>query len=64
LAGQATTDKDGKFIAPPGTIESFQKYLTLAPNGPNAQTAKDMITQLGGSIQTEFKNPNAQKKKK
>jgi tetratricopeptide (TPR) repeat protein len=59
LAGQATTDKDGKFIAPPGTIESFQKYLTLAPNGPNAQTAKDMITQLGGSIQTSFKNPKA-----
>jgi tetratricopeptide (TPR) repeat protein len=64
LAGQATTDKDGKFIAPPGTIESFQKYLTLTPNGQNAQTAKDMIAQLGGSIQTEFKNPASQKKKK
>ena len=59
LAGQATTDKDGKFIAPPGTIESFQKYLDLTPSGPNAQTAKDMITQLGGSIQTSFKNPKA-----
>jgi tetratricopeptide (TPR) repeat protein len=64
LAAQATVDKDGKFVAPPGTIESFQKYLDLAPNGPSAQLCKDMITQLGGSIQTEFKNPNAQKKKK
>jgi len=64
LAAQATVDKDGKFVAPPGTIESFQKYIDLAPNGPNAQASKDMITQLGGSIQTDFKNPAAQKKKK
>jgi tetratricopeptide (TPR) repeat protein len=64
LAGQATVDKEGKFVAPPGTIEAFQKYLTLAPTGPNAQPCKDMITQLGGSIQTTYANPNAPKKKK
>lgn len=64
MAGQATVDKDGKFVAPPGTIEAFQKYLALAPNGPNAQPCKDMITQLGGSIQTNYANPNAPKKKK
>jgi tetratricopeptide (TPR) repeat protein len=64
MAGQATVDKDGKFVAPPGTIDAFQKYLALAPNGPNAQPAKDMITQLGGSIQTTYANPNAPKKKK
>jgi tetratricopeptide (TPR) repeat protein len=64
LAGQATVDKAGKFVFPPGTIEAFQKYLTLAPSGPNAQACKDMITQLGGSIQTTFTNPNAKKTKK
>ena len=64
LAAQATVDKDGKFVFPPGTVEAFQKYLALAPNGPDAQSCKDMIAQLGGSIQTEFKNPSAQKKKK
>jgi len=66
LAGQATVDASGKYVCPPGTIEAFQKYLDLAPNGPNAQTAKDTIAQLGGSIQTTFQNPNApaQKKKK
>jgi tetratricopeptide (TPR) repeat protein len=64
LAGQATVDKDGKFVFPAGTLEAFQKYLALTPNGPNAQACKDMITQLGGSIQTTFSNPNAQKKKK
>jgi hypothetical protein len=64
LAAQATVDKDGKFVAPPGTIESFQKYLALTPEGPNAQPCKDMITQLGGSIQTTYKNPNAKGKDK
>ena len=64
LAGQATVDKDGKFVAPPGTIDAFNKYLALAPTGPNSQAAKDMISQLGGSIQTDFKTPAAQKKKK
>jgi tetratricopeptide (TPR) repeat protein len=64
LAGQATVDKDGKFVAPPGTVQAFQKYLDLAPNGPNAQACKDMITQLGGTIQTTFQNPNAAPKKK
>lgn len=64
LAGQATVDKDGKFVFPAGTLESFQKYLTLTPTGPNAQACKDMIAQLGGSIQTDFKNPNAPQPKK
>lgn len=64
LAAQATVDKDGKFVAPPGTLDAFNKYLALTPAGPNAQACKDMITQLGGSIQTDFKNPAAQQKKK
>jgi tetratricopeptide (TPR) repeat protein len=62
LAAQATTDKDGKFVFPAGTLEGFQKYLALAPNGPNAQACKDMITQLGATIQTDFKNPTTKKK--
>jgi len=64
LAAQATVAADGKFVFPPGTVEAFQKYIDLAPTGPNAQACKDMITQLGGSIQTTFTNPNAPKKKK
>jgi tetratricopeptide (TPR) repeat protein len=63
LAAQATTDKDGKFVFPAGTVEGFQKYLALAPTGPNAQACKDMITQLGATIQTDFKTPAATKKK-
>jgi tetratricopeptide (TPR) repeat protein len=63
LAAQ-TTEKDGKYIAPPGTVEALQKYLALAPTGPNAQTAKDTIAQLGGTLETSFKNPNAPPAKK
>jgi tetratricopeptide (TPR) repeat protein len=64
LAAQATVDKDGKFGFPPGTVEAFQKYLVLTPTGPNAQACKDMIAQLGGSVETSFKNPNAPAPKK
>lgn len=64
LAAQATVDKDGKFVAPPGTLPAFQKYLDLAPTGPNAAACKDMIAQLGGTIQTTFQNPNAPQTKK
>jgi tetratricopeptide (TPR) repeat protein len=64
LAAQATVDKDGKFVFPAGTLEAFQKYLALAPDGPNAQACKDMIAQLGASIDTTYKNPAATPKKK
>lgn len=64
LLGQAKTDPTGKVIPAPGTVEAFQKYLELQPNGPNAQSAKDMLASLGSSIQTTFTDPNAKKKKK
>jgi tetratricopeptide (TPR) repeat protein len=60
LMGKATIQGD-KTIPAPGTIEAFQKYLELAPNGPNAQTAKDMITSLGASVETSFGKKKAKK---
>ena len=59
---KATIDKDGKIQPPPGTIEELQKYLELKPDGPYAQSAKDMLTTLTGSVQTNYQNPNAPKK--
>lgn len=59
---KATIDKDGKIQPPAGTIEELQKYLELKPDGPYAQAAKEMLTTLGGSIQTTYVNPNAPKK--
>jgi|SRR5579862_1538654 len=66
LVAKATTAPDGKILAPDGTIQSFQKYLELAPTGPNAQAAKDMLTALGSGVETSFEKPgqkNNNKKK-
>jgi len=62
LIAKATVD-NGKTNAPPGTAEAFQKYLDLAPNGPNAQTAKDMMASMGATVQTNFKAASPGKKK-
>src|SRR5262249_49149011 len=43
-----------KAIPAPGTVEAFQKYLELTPNGPNAQNAKDMIASFGAEVETGF----------
>ncbi len=65
LIGKGTTDsKTGKVIAPDGTAEQFQKYLDLKPDGPFAQSSKDMLTALGSDVQTKITNPDAVKKKK
>ena len=53
LLGKATLQGD-KTIAPPGTAEAFQKYLELAPNGPNAQSAKDLLASIGSTVETSF----------
>ncbi|MBX9602229.1 MAG: tetratricopeptide repeat protein [Bryobacteraceae bacterium] len=62
LVGKATTDASGKITPPPGTVEAFQKYLELAPEGPNAEGAKAMITSFGQTIETNFVKPGSQKK--
>jgi tetratricopeptide (TPR) repeat protein len=53
----------GKVIPPPGTVEAFQKYLELKPDGPNAEAAKAMLASLEGSVATKYVDPNAKKKK-
>jgi tetratricopeptide (TPR) repeat protein len=64
LMGKATLDaKTGKITPFPGTIEGYQKYLDLKPDGPYADTCKQMITTLGGTIATEVKTPATGKKK-
>jgi len=45
-------------------VEAFQKYLQLAPEGSHAQEAKTMLTTLGSTLETQYKNPDAGKKKK
>jgi tetratricopeptide (TPR) repeat protein len=52
---------DGTFDVVPGTIEAFETYLKLQPNGQWAQAAKGSIEQLTSKVPTEYKK---EKKKK
>ena len=61
LLGKATLQGD-KTIAPPGTAEAFQKYLEIAPNGPNAQSAKDLLASIGSSVETSYGKKKTSKK--
>ncbi|MDR3734691.1 MAG: tetratricopeptide repeat protein [Acidobacteriaceae bacterium] len=53
---KATVDeKSGKIVAPPGCAEAYQKYLDLAPEGPHAKDATDVLTSLGQTIHSTYK---------
>lgn len=61
LLAKATVDsKTGKITPPDGTADEFQKYLQLKPDGPFAQSAKEMLASLGETVQTQY---NTKKKK-
>jgi tetratricopeptide (TPR) repeat protein len=62
LMGKAEVKPDGTLVPAPGTIEAFQTYLKLAPNGPNAAAAQASIDSLQGKTSLEYKS--APKKKK
>jgi len=63
LMGKAQITPEGKTIPAPGTVEAFQKYLELQPNGPFAATAKSMIEMMGATIETKFSTEKEKKKK-
>jgi tetratricopeptide (TPR) repeat protein len=54
LMGKATLNKDGTMNAPPEVAQNFNKYLELAPTGPNADTAKQMLASLGAKVETTY----------
>ena len=62
LLAKATLDKDNKMVPVPGTAEALNKYLELAPDGPYAQSAKDLLASIGASVQTTFGTPKKGKK--
>jgi tetratricopeptide (TPR) repeat protein len=57
LFGKATYKPDGTMVPVPGTLEAFQTYLQLAPNGQYASAAQASVTTLQGKVETEFKKP-------
>jgi tetratricopeptide (TPR) repeat protein len=64
LMSKVTTTPDGKMVPMAGTTEAFQTYLQLKPDGPYAQSSKDMLTTLGSSVASTYKDPNAVTPKK
>jgi tetratricopeptide (TPR) repeat protein len=54
MIGKATLHGD-KMVGPPGTAEAFNKYLELAPDGPYAEVAKQMLASIGASVVTGTK---------
>jgi tetratricopeptide (TPR) repeat protein len=53
LIGKATLQGD-KTVAPPGTAEAFNKYLQLAPTGPYADVAKQMLATIGATVEVNY----------
>jgi len=49
---------------PPGTRESFEKYLELKPDGPFAESARSMVATMGTKVETQYTNPSAAQSKK
>ncbi len=62
LIGKATLQGD-KTVAPPGTVEAFQKYLELQPTGPYADVAKQMLATIGAPVETSYGKKKAAPKK-
>jgi tetratricopeptide (TPR) repeat protein len=61
LLGKMTMSPDGKVVAPEGTGDAFETYLKLAPDGPHAADAKQILQTLQGGIQTQYKSGKKKK---
>jgi tetratricopeptide (TPR) repeat protein len=56
LIAKATLDpKTQKLVAPPGCVDAYQHFLSLQPDGPNAQEAKDVLAGLGEKVDLNYK---------
>jgi Tfp pilus assembly protein PilF len=64
LISKATVGKDNKIIAPAGTEEALQKYLSLKPTGQDADTAKAMLESMGTPLKTTIDNRSSKGGKK
>lgn len=63
LMGKVTLGPDGKtVVAPEGTVEAFETYLKLEPDGKYAAEAKGDLDAIRGGVQTEYKSDKKKKK--
>ena len=64
LVGSAKIKEDGSVETVAGTVEAFQKYLELDPNGPYAAASQQMIQGLTGKVETQYEDPDRGKRKR
>ena len=62
LVGTAKMNEDGSVVPAPGTVEAYQKYLDLDPQGPFAASAQAMVQSLSGTLETTFEQPKKRRK--
>ncbi len=63
LIQKATVDpKTQKITAPPGTVEAYQMYLELVPEGPRADEVKGILTGIGETVKSTYKAGKPAKK--
>jgi tetratricopeptide (TPR) repeat protein len=56
LIAKSTFDsKTNKIVPPPGCVDAYQHYLSLAPDGPHAAQVKELLASLGEKIDTSYK---------
>ena len=56
LVQHATVDpKTNKIQLPPGCADAYRKFLSMAPNGPLADDARNILTQAGETIHSSYK---------
>ena len=63
LVGTAQMKEDGSIIPAEGTVEAYQKYLDLDPQGPYAASAQAMVQSLSGKLETTFEQPKRRRQK-
>ena len=61
LVNKATAKPDGTMVFPDGTADVFQTYLTLRPEGQNAESAKALLATMGTKLDTQYSAPGAKK---
>ena len=64
LVGKAKTLPNGTVIPAAGTIEAFQKYVELEPNGPFVAGAQGMLSGLTASVETQYEDTSKKKRKR
>ena len=64
LMSSAAIDDNGVPTPVPGTIEAFQKYVEIEPQGTYAPSAKAMIQTLSMAVDLSYTNPDAKKRER